>query len=324
VRTLGWALAALVALVVPLLLPNPYYLHVIGGAYITGIAVYALNVIVGFGGLLNLGNAAFFGIGAYGVALLEMKAGWPFWPALLAGCAMSAGLGALVGMISLRTRGNYFAILTAAIGVIIYVVFSKWQDLTNGDIGIVSIPPATLGSFALSSNVSKYYFALAALAVAILVTTAVRYSLFGRSLIGIADNENLARAAGIDATRVKLIAFVTSTSLAGFAGGISAAFMGTLGPNATGIDLTFEQLLYLVVGGIGTLAGPLIGTLLLTGLTQWLQFLEQYRFLVFGPLLVVLVLFFPHGIAGAYARLTARGRERRAQPVAAATEIAAP
>jgi branched-chain amino acid transport system permease protein len=306
-RRVLWILAAAVAVALPFLVPKSFYLQIIASAYITAIAVYGLNVILGYTGLLNLGHAAFFGIGAYAVALLQTKAGWPFWPALLAGCAASVLLGALVGMVSLRTRGNYFAIFTAAVGVMIAIVFTNWQDLTGGNIGIVNIPPPPpIGPLTFDGDVPKYYLVLGALALTILICVLVRKSLIGRTFVAIADNEDLARATGVNVARVRLTAFMLSTFLAGLAGGMFAMYNGNLGPDQTGLDITFEQLLYLVIGGIGTIAGPLVGTLVLVEISQQLQGVQQYRFLIFGPMLVLLVRFFPMGVVGGFSRLTAR------------------
>jgi branched-chain amino acid transport system permease protein len=310
-RRVLWAAVAVAALGLPLALGDSFYLHILAGAYITAIAVYGLNVILGWTGLLNLGHAAFFGVGAYGVALLETRAGWPFWPALAAGCLAAMLLGFLVGVIGLRTRGNYFAIFTAAIGVMIATVFTNWQDLTGGNIGIVNIAPPTLGPLTLDGDVAKYYLVLAALALAIVICTLVRRSLVGRTFLAIADNESLARATGVDVPRTKLVAFVLSTFLAGFAGGIFAMYQGNLDPGSSGLDITFEQLLYLVIGGIGTIAGPLLGTLVLVSVSELLQGIQQYRFLIFGPLLVVLVIFFPRGIVGVFDRVVAPRLRRR-------------
>jgi branched-chain amino acid transport system permease protein len=324
-RRVLWVLAAAIAIALPFLVPKTFYLQIVAGAFITAIAVYGLNVILGYTGLLNLGHAAFFGIGAYGVALLETKAGWPFWPALLAGCAASVLLGALVGLVSLRTRGHYFAIFTAAVGVMIAIVFTNWQGLTGGNIGIVNIPPPpAIGPLSFDGDAPRYYLVLAALALTILITWLVRNSLIGRTFLAIAQNEDLARAVGVNVPRTKLIAFMLSTLLAGFAGGMFAMYNGSLGPDSTGIDITFEQLLYLVIGGIGTIAGPLVGTLTLVGISQQLQGVQQYRFLIFGPMLVLLVIFFPHGIVGTFNRLTAHFARKPAAVVAAEPETAAP
>jgi branched-chain amino acid transport system permease protein len=306
-RRVLWILAAAIAVALPFLVPKSFYLQIIASAYITAIAVYGLNVILGYTGLLNLGHAAFFGIGAYAVALLQTKAGWPFWPALLAGCAASVLLGALVGMVSLRTRGNYFAIFTAAVGVMIAIIFTNWQNLTGGNIGIVNIPPPPpIGSLTFDGDVPKYYLVLAALALTIVICVLVRNSLIGRTFVAIADNEDLARATGVNVAHVRLTAFMLSTFLAGLAGGMFAMYNGNLGPDQTGLDITFEQLLYLVIGGIGTIAGPLVGTLVLVEISQQLQGVQQYRFLIFGPMLVLLVRFFPMGVVGGFHRLTAR------------------
>ncbi len=300
----AWSLTAILALALPAVVHNPYYLQVIVGGYVTAIAVYGLNVILGYAGQLSLGHAAFFGIGAYTVALLETRAGLSFWPALAAGCALSVAIGYLVGAISLRTRGHYFAIFTAAVGVMIGVVFTNDQQLTNGNIGIVNIPPpAPIGPISFESPVAKYYLVLAALAFAIWIVARVRYSLLGRTLLALASNEDLAASVGIDVMRAKRLAFMLATFLAGLAGGMFAIFVGFLGPDSSGLDVSFDMLLYLIVGGAGTIAGPLVGTLGIVVLTQWLQGFEHYKLLVFGPLLIVLVRFFPAGIAGGFARL---------------------
>ncbi len=303
----------------PLFVHSEYYRQVIVTAYISAIAVYGLNIILGYTGLLTLGHAAFFGIGAYGVALLETRLGVPFWVALAAGCAAAVILGYLVGLVSLRTRGHYFAIFTAAIGVMISVIFTNWQELTGGNIGVLNIPPpAPIGPISFESSIAKYYLVLVALILAFAICARVRGSLFGRSLIAIAGNEDLARAVGIDVMRAKSAAFMLSTFLAGLAGGMYAIFIGFLGPDSTGLDVTFDMLLYLIVGGVGTLWGPLVGTLVLVVLGQFLQGIESFKFLIFGPMLVLLVIFFPSGIVGGLAKL--RGRIGRPTPTALTSE----
>ena len=321
-RSRLFALGAIaVAIVLPLLVRSEYYRQVLVTGYISAIAVYGLNIILGYTGLLTLGHAAFFGIGAYAVALLETRLGVPFWVALAAGCAAAVILGYLVGLVSLRTRGNYFAIFTAAIGVMISIVFTNWQELTGGNIGVLNIPPpAPIGPISFESSLAKYYLVLVALVFAIVICARVRGSLFGRSLIAIAGNEDLARAVGIDVMRAKSLAFMLSTFLAGLAGGMYAIFIGFLGPDSSGLDVTFDMLLYLIVGGVGTLAGPLVGTLALVILAQFLSGIDQYKFLIFGPMLVLLIMFFPSGIVGGIIHL--RGMVRRGAPSAPVADAA--
>jgi branched-chain amino acid transport system permease protein len=313
VRDLALGRAVVLAVLVaggaalPFAVPNPYYLQVLVTAYAFAIAVCGLNVLLGYAGQLSLAHAAFFGIGAYTVALLTTRAGASFWLAIVASCLVSGFCGFAVGLISLRTRGNYFAIFTAAIGVMINTVFSNWQEMTNGNIGIINIPgPSPLGPLRFDSTAAKYEVVFAGLLITVAITAAIRYSLTGRTLLALAQNEDLARAVGIDVMRAKRLAFITSTVLAGFGGGLYAMFVGYLGPEVSGLDVTFNMLLYAIVGGIGTLAGPLVGTLLLVTLTQYLQVFQKYEMLVFGPLLVLLVMYFPGGIMGAVAKLRAR------------------
>ncbi|MEA2721036.1 MAG: branched-chain amino acid transport system permease protein, partial [Candidatus Eremiobacteraeota bacterium] len=206
--------------------------------------------------------------------------------------------------------------------VMISIVFTNWQELTGGNIGIVNIPPPpSIGPVSFFDPVPKYYVVLGALAFSIAVCALVRNSLLGRTFLAIADNEDLARATGVNVPRAKLVSFMLSTFLAGLAGGMFSMYIGFLGPDSSGLDVTFEMLLFLVIGGIGTLSGPLVGTLLLEFVSQWLQGVQQYRFIIFGPLLVVLVIFFPHGIAGGVSRLQ-RTFARRARAAAAAADAA--
>ncbi|MBD5635238.1 MAG: branched-chain amino acid ABC transporter permease, partial [Candidatus Eremiobacteraeota bacterium] len=272
-----------VGAILPFFVRDPYFQQVIVDGYITAIAVYGLNIILGYAGQLSLAHAAFFGIGAYTVALLTTKTPTPFWPALLGACALTGICGFLVALIALRTRGNYFAIFTSAIGVMINIVFTTNQALTNGNIGIVGIPsPPPIGPIDFNDPIAKYELIFVGLLIAIWVCASIRNSLFGRSLLALSGNEDLARAVGSDVMGHKRTAFVISTILAGFAGGFYAMFVGVLGPESTGLDVTFNMLLYAIVGGLGSIAGPLIGTLLLATLSQFLQSFEKYQLLVYG------------------------------------------
>ena len=305
------AVAIVVGFALPFLVHNPYYQQVIVDGYITAIAVYGLNVILGYAGQLSLGHAAFYGIGAYVVALLTTRAGMPFWPALAIGCIVTGAFGYAVGALSLRTRGHYFAIFTAAIGVMINIVLTNWQWLTGGNIGIVNIPSAGhLGPISFDDPIPKYELVYVFLLIAIAICAAIRHSLFGRTLLALAGNEDLARAVGIDVTGAKRLAFVVATVLAGLAGGLYATYVGFLGPETTQTDVTFDMLLYAIVGGIGSTAGPIVGTLLLSTLSQFLQSFEKYRMLVFGPALILLVIYLPGGITSALDQFRARTRSR--------------
>lgn len=304
---LGWIAVFALAALLPLLQPGSYVLDVAINTMIWAMLAYGLNVMLGYTGLLPLAHAGFFGIGAYAVGILTLKLHWSFWLAWPAGVLLCALGGLLLGLVAFRTKGDAFAIFTLGVGVIIALVINKWDALTGGNEGLNGVPPATgfLGlDFSKAANF--YYVALAALALTVLIVARTRGSVFGRSLVAIRGGEDLARSAGIDVFSHKLRALMLSTAIAGLAGGVYAAYVGFLGSGVTGPTTTFTVLLYLLVGGVGTLAGPLLGTGLIFVALQFMKGLQDYQYIVFGPLLVLLVLFAPQGLAGLWDRLQTR------------------
>ncbi|PYE54142.1 branched-chain amino acid ABC transporter permease [Deinococcus yavapaiensis] len=304
----------IVAAVIPFITKNAYYLDVLIVAFIWSIAATGMNVLLGFTGLLNLAHAAFFGIGAYAVGILTFKQGWNFWLALPVGVVITAVLGYLFGLIAFRTRHDAFAIFTLAAGIIVTSIIQRWTDLTGGRDGLNGVPPPPplLGLELEGSSPGFYYLALLALIVALYVVSVVVRSPTGRSFVAIRSNEDLARASGINVYAHKQRALMLSTALAGLAGGLYASYLGFLGYAITSPNQTFQILLFVIVGGIGTLTGPVIGTFVVTIALQFLQGFQQYQLLIFGPLLVLLVLFAPHGLMGLWIRSTLKSRRPRA------------
>ena len=320
-KQLAVAAAAIVALVLPLVMRDGYLLGVVISAYITAIAVYGLNVLVGFTGQLSLAHAGFFGIGGYTAGLLMVN-GVSFWLALPGALAVTGTLAFFVGMIALRTRGAYFAVFTLALGVIITISIERWEGVTGGTDGLIGIPPpAAIGPIAFTSLVGQYYLVLAFLALAIYVSVSIAHSLVGRSFIAIRQSENLARAIGIDVGRTMRLSFVISATLAGLAGVLYASYLGYIGPGMSSIAMTFRMLLFLMLGGAGSLAGPLVGTLLISIAMQALQAFEQYQLVLLGPLLVVIMIFFPNGLAGIWGSLEDRWRLRQLRARAAVPRV---
>ena len=306
-------LALLAALAAPLLIGgNRYFLDVLIMSFIWAIAACGLNVLLGYTGLLSLAHAAFFGVGAYGTGLLTLRLGWSFWLAWPAATLLAAALGALLGLVAYRTRGDAFAIFTLAVGVIVTSVIARWDALTGGRDGLNGVPPpGNLGPVSFEKAQSFYYLALLTLVLTLYVTARVVRAPVGRAFVAVRSNEDLARASGIDIFAHKQRALMLSTGLAGLAGGLYAAYLGFLGPAVTGVTTTFQLLLYVIVGGVGTLAGPVVGALLLVILGQLLQAFQDWQLLILGPLLVILVLFFPQGLMGLWAKLAGRPRPAR-------------
>lgn len=295
----GALLLLAIAIVFPLISDNPYHIYLMSLAFIWAIATAGMNLITGYTGQLNLAHAGFMAIGAYTVGILTVDYGLNFWAAFAVSGLLAGAVGFFVGIVSLRLTEHYFAIFTLCVGFIIWQLLEKWESLTHGVHGVIDIPaPASIGSINFAEPVAQYYLVLVVLVVALWLMHRLVTSLLGRTFLAIRNSEELAEALGIRLMRNKVLAFVLSTVMAGYAGGLYAGSVRFLDPNLSSVTQTFEMITYLLVGGIGTLFGPLVGALSVIWISQYLQFLQDYRMIVFGPLLVVLVIFFPRGIVG--------------------------
>ncbi|MDR1968643.1 MAG: branched-chain amino acid ABC transporter permease [Burkholderiaceae bacterium] len=333
-ESVGWAALAALALVFPLLariwpgFVNNYLISVMAQAFIYMIATQGLNLITGYTGQFNLAHGAFMAVGAYTVGILTVDHGVPYWIAFALAGVVTAALGFFVGALSLRLKGHYFSIFTLCIGSIMYLLIEKWESLTHGVVGIRDIPaPAGFGLVQFDTPQAQYYLALAFLALGTWVMARIVRSLLGRSFVAVRNGDLLAEALGINLMRTKTLSFVLSVTYAGIAGALYAGQVRFLGPDLASEVYTFDMVMYALVGGLGTLLGPLVGTLLVTGITQSLQFLQDYRMVVFGPLLIALLIFLPDGIVGSWLKRQARradaAQSRRANTQTAQTAQAA-
>jgi len=303
-KKLGLAALLVAALLVPLVAPNDYILGIVILAYVWAIATYGLNVLLGYTGQLTLAHAGFFGIGAYTVGVLTVNYGFPFWPSLLFGVALASVLGYLIGIFALRTRDEYFAIFTLGVGFVIFLVIDNWESLTGGPRGLIGVPyPEPIGPISFNGPVAIYYLVLFFLVLTIYASWAIARSLLGRTFMAIRNSEELAASTGINVGRNKQLAFTISTGLAGLAGGLYSTYIGFLGPAVVNVTSSFEVLMYLLVGGMGSLSGPLVGSLIVTVLFQSLQEFEAYRLVILGPVVILIIIFFPRGLAGLWGSL---------------------
>lgn len=315
----GMAAVAVLLIVAPFLLQGQdYVLRLLTMAATYAIAVYGFNIILGLTGQLSLAHGGFFGIGIYVVGLLTTKQDWPFWAAFAAAIVTTAVLGFLCGIVALRTREEYFAIFTMAVGFIIYLVLSRWESVTNGMNGISGIPfPEGFGIIDFENPIAMYFLVLLFLAGAAYITYAIRRSGVGRTLIAIRTSEDLANSIGVNVGLNKQLAFAASTTFAGVAGGLFATVQGFVGPTSASVNLTFELLMFILVGGLGTVMGPIVGSFVVTFLFEALQDFQSYRFIILGPVIIALVIFAPRGIVGYLNAYIARRRRRRMRKPAA-------
>jgi branched-chain amino acid transport system permease protein len=307
----------LVALLVPFFVPNRYFFQIIIMSCLFAIGALSLNLILGYTGQASLAHGAFFGIGAYGVAIMTQTLGWSFWISLPLSALFAAVIGLIVGIPALRTRGAYFAIATMCLGEIIGLVAGNWVELTGGHNGIVGITPPNaipipfLGAIDFQSQTAQYYLVLAFLIATLFFMDRLVHSLKGLTFMAVRNNELLAEAVGINTFRTKLLSFVVSNFLAAMAGGIYASLIGSISPSVASIVKTFDFLLYVLLGGVATLAGPILGGFALPILQEYLQFLQDYQMIFFGVMLIVVIIYVPKGLMGAITTLRSKFNRKK-------------
>ena len=307
----------LIALAVPIIIPNRYFFQVIITCCLFSIGALSLNLILGYTGQASLAHGAFFGIGAYGVAIMMQTLGWSFWIALPLSALMTAFIGFLVGFLALRTRGAYFAIVTMCLGEIVGLVISNWVELTGGANGINGIaPPGAIslpfiGQISFEGQTPKYYLILVFLIFTLFFMHRLVNSLKGLTFMACRNNELLAEAVGINTFKTKLLSFVVSIFFVSMAGGLYAILMGSISPSVASLGITFNFLLYVLLGGAATLVGPVLGSFALPILQENLQFLQEYQMVLFGVLLVVVIIYAPRGLMGVITALRSRFNRKK-------------
>ena len=306
-RSLHAALA-LALLAVPLWLPSPYHLHVLIMAGIFAILALSLNLLLGYAGLLSLGHAAFFGIGAYASALLALRLAWPFAAGFVAAVAVAGGSGYLTGRLAIRLRGAYFVLVTLSFAGVVSLVSVNWMDLTNGPLGLPGVPAAELLGFAFTTKRSAYYLVLVVAAGAYLLCARLVRSRIGRALVALRENEALAASVGVDGTRYLVLATALSAALAGAAGSLYAHYTRFVSPEVFLFSYTLTMVVMVVAGGKGTLAGPVVGAVVFTVLPEVLRELVAWRWqmLLYGAFLLLTVSLLPQGVVPMLAAWRAR------------------
>ncbi len=311
-------LAAMLAIaVLPLILTDGYWRTNLVICAINVLLALGLDFILGYAGQLNLGQSAFYGIGAYASTLLITRLGVPFWAAFAAGVVFSGLAGMALSLFAVRLRGHYLAIASLGFAVIVYQILLNWISLTQGPLGIYAIPPPpALAIPGLPKidfhNLAALFYLVAgfALAVYLLLDRLVR-SPIGETLTAIREDEVSAASLGINTAAWKVFAFGVGAAVAGAAGGFYAGFVGTLVPDAFFITESFTILAMVIVGGMGTLIGPVFGAILLTLLPELLRGVGDLRLVVYGAALTLVVLFMPGGLVQAARVIRAKIAPRR-------------
>ena len=295
--------SALLLLVIIPYFQNDYYRDVLTLTALYAVLALGLNIVVGQAGLLNLGYVAFYAIGAYTYAILSTRFGLPFWPGLLIGAGASAFMALLIGLSTLKLRGDYFAIVTLGLGEITRIVLNNSDSVTGGPNGIPGIGRPAVGGHVLSTPLEFYYLILAIAVATVFAMRRIMESRIGRAWAAIREDEIAAEAMGVNTFRLKLLAFVVGSAWAGLAGVFFAAKMAFVSPESFTFFESILILCMVVLGGMGSIPGIILGAFLLIMLPELFRDFADYRMLGFGAALVLMMIFRPQGLLG-----TAKGK----------------
>ncbi len=304
-KILGWTAALIALLILPFFL-GKYSIFLLSLLAIYALVSLGLNLLMGYTGQIAAGHAGFLAIGAYVTAIVTANLEWLPCPItlLLAGAA-SGLIGFLLGIPILRLKGFYIAMATLAFGVVVSEIILQWSSVTGGDDGF-SVPTARIGSFVFDSDFKLFYLIIPVTIVMTLLARNLVNGYIGRAFIALRESEVAAQTIGVDLAKYKTIAFAISAFYTGVAGGLFAYLITFLSPDAFTIELSIDFIAMIVIGGMGSILGSIIGAVILTGIQQVLAGLLDLQILIFGLSLIIFMIFMPRGIVGMLADLKER------------------
>ncbi|MBI4727298.1 branched-chain amino acid ABC transporter permease [candidate division TA06 bacterium] len=292
----AWLALGLTALAIFPFALNNYYLDVMITAGIYIVLALGLNIIVGLAGLLVLGYIAFYAVGAYAYAILGTQYHLSFFLALPLASLLALLFGFVLGLPTLRLRGDYLAIVTLGFGEIIRIVLNNWDGFTGGPNGIMHIPRPSLFGLKMGTPAHLYFLVLAMIALVSFLIGRLNDSRLGRALIAMREDETAARACGVDTTRLKMLAFALSAAVAGMMGVVFAAKMNFVSPESFTFWESVMILCMVVLGGMASIPGVILGALILVVIPEWLRPVQNFRMLIFGASMVAMMIFRPQGL----------------------------
>lgn len=277
---------------------SPYIMRIIILTGIYTILASSLNLLTGFTGQVSLGHAAFYGIGAYASALIAIDLGMPYMVSLIM-AGVIAGLAAfLIGVPTLKLEGTYLSIVTLGFCEIMRLVELNWMDVTRGPLGLPGIPCPEIFGFAIDTDTRYYYLIIILVFICLITIHNIINSRTGRALISIKEDELASEAMGVNTFKYKMIAFTTSAFFAGIAGSFYAHYVTYIDPQSFTFDESIQILSMVILGGMGSIPGAIIGAVILVSVPELLRSVQEYRMVIYGLVLVIMMLTRPQGILG--------------------------
>lgn len=292
------ALLAAIIGAVPLVVTNPYYLNTLNVVALHVIIVTGLNMLIGFAGHISLGHAAFFGLGAYTSGILTGSYGWPPLFTIFFAAAAVACLALIIGVPTLRLKGNYLVMATLGFNIIVGVFMVQLDNLTGGPSGYAGVPPLQFFGRSMDSDLNFYGLVWAVALTGMILARNLAYSRVGRGLRALHDSPAAAAAVGVPIERTKVKVFIFSAVYASVAGSLYAHYYGIITPKTFDIFKSVELVTMCIIGGMGSLWGGFFGAAFLTPLPELLDFFQEYSDIIFGGILLVLLIFMPEGLVG--------------------------
>jgi len=275
---------------------NSYYLQVLTFIGINTLLALGLNMLMGYAGQISLGHAAFYGIGAYGTAILTVHYHLPPWLALPGAIVAAMLVAYIVGIPTLKLSGYYLGMGTLGFGMIVNIIFREWSSVTGGASGFIGIPPLELGPISFSSTKNYFYLVWGFVLISIIICRRIIDSRVGRALRSIHDGEKASAAVGVNTSRLKLQVFVLSAGFSALAGFLYAHLVLFISPGTFNFIASIRMVTMVVIGGMASIWGALLGASLLTLLPEWLHAFSEFEMVVYGLILMTVMIFLPRGL----------------------------
>ncbi len=290
---------------------NAYYLQLITFIGVNTLLALGLNMLMGYAGQISLGHGAFYGIGAYTTAILCVRYGFSPWIALPCAILLATGVAFLIGIPMLKLSGYYLGMGTLGFGMIVAIIFREWAGFTGGASGFVGIPPLDLGSISLNSGYNYALLVWAVVVITMLLCRRLIRSRMGRALRSIHDSERAAAAVGVNTQRLKLQIFVFSAGVAALAGFLYAHFVSFISPGSFDFLASIRMVTMVVIGGMASVWGAILGASLLTLLPEWLHAFSDFEMVIYGLILMLVMIFMPQGLTRGISDMLGRAKDSR-------------
>ena len=293
---IAYAAPIVIVVLTGMLVSNAYHLQLLTFIGINTLLALGLNMLMGYAGQISLGHAAFYGIGAYTTAILTVHYAISPWLALPAAILIAMAIAYIVGVPTLKLSGYYLGMGTLGFGMIVHILFREWSGVTGGASGFIGIPPLELGPVSFSSGRNYFYLVWVIVLLSLIICRRIIDSRLGRGLRSIHDGEKAARAVGVNTGKLKLQVFVLSAAFSALAGFLYAHLVYFISPGTFDFITSIRIVTMVVIGGMASIWGALLGASLLTLLPEWLHSFSEFEMVVYGLILMSVMIFLPQGL----------------------------